>query len=149
VFISHKLCKERIRKVCHDSGRNVFLVFINRGTKTVVLILTTRTLINLKKDPHQRHTTCSVTLEEIQQQCNRHKQVYTNDTGLQSVCIMSDKDVVVLTMANKLTSWHQNPKVHHHIHNRLPPGPILSHLNPFHTPSANLPKIHPDPILPF
>jgi hypothetical protein len=110
VFISHKLCKERIRKVCHNSGRNVFLVFINRGTKTVVLILTTRTLINLKKDPHQRHTTCSVTLEEIQQQCNRHKQVYTNDTGLQSVCIMSDKDVVVLTMANKLNFVAPEPE---------------------------------------
>jgi hypothetical protein len=42
----------------------------------------------------------------------------------------------------------QNPKVRHHIHNSLPLGPILSHLNPLHTPQAILPKIHSDPILP-
>jgi len=36
----------------------------------------------------------------MQQQRNRQPRVYTNDTGLQSVCGMdsSDEDVVVLTM---------------------------------------------------
>jgi hypothetical protein len=44
--------------------------------------------------------------------------------------------------------WRQNPKAHHRVHNRPPPVPILSQLNPFHTPPANLPKTHSNPILP-
>jgi hypothetical protein len=36
----------------------------------------------------------------------------------------------------KLSPWHQNPQVHHRIHNSAPPAPILSQLNPLHTPSA-------------
>jgi hypothetical protein len=39
-------------------------------------------------------------------------------------------------------------QVHHSIHRSPPPVPILSQLDPIYTPSANLPKIHSDPILP-
>jgi hypothetical protein len=46
----------------------------------------------------------------------------------------------------KLTTWRQNPKVHHRIHNSPPPVPVLSQLDPIYTPLANLPKIHSDPI---
>jgi hypothetical protein len=51
-------------------------------------------------------------------------------------------------LTNKLNPLHQNPKVHHCIHQRLPPAPILSKVNPFHTLPAYLPKIRPNPFLP-
>jgi hypothetical protein len=48
----------------------------------------------------------------------------------------------------ELTPWRQNPKVHHRTHNSPPTVPILSKVNPFHPPPADLPKVHFDPILP-
>jgi hypothetical protein len=37
-------------------------------------------------------------------------------------------------------------KVHHRIHNSPPPVPILSQLDPIYPPTANISKIHYDPI---
>jgi hypothetical protein len=48
----------------------------------------------------------------------------------------------------ELTPWRKNPKVHYRTHNSPSPVPTLSQSNPIHTPQANLPKIHSDPILP-
>jgi hypothetical protein len=35
-----------------------------------------------------------------------------------------------------------NPKLHHLIHNSLPPVPILGQIDPVHAPPSNLSKIH-------
>jgi hypothetical protein len=57
---------------------------------------------------------------------------------------------ILFNLSNKLTAWHQNPKVHHRIHNSPPTIPILSQVNPLHPPPppTNLPKVHFDLILP-
>jgi hypothetical protein len=49
---------------------------------------------------------------------------------------------------NKLTSWCQNPEIHHRVHKSPQAVPILSQVNPLHTLPANVPRIHFDTILP-
>jgi hypothetical protein len=45
---------------------------------------------------------------------------------------ISGKEVLRVWTEFKLNPWRQNPKVHHRIHNSLPPAPFMSQLNPLH-----------------
>jgi hypothetical protein len=49
---------------------------------------------------------------------------------------------------NQPSPWRQIAKVHHRIHKSPSTFPILSQVNPLHTPPTNLPKVHFDPTLP-
>jgi flagellar basal body-associated protein FliL len=61
--------------------------------------------------------------------------------------------IIIITIATTttiiiITPWRKNPKVHRRTHNIPPPVSVLNQSNPIHTPQANLPKIHSDPIFP-
>ena len=47
-----------------------------------------------------------------------------------------------------ITRILRSPKVHYHVHKRQPPVPILSHLDPVHTPTSYLLKCNLNIILP-
>jgi hypothetical protein len=49
----------------------------------------------------------------------------------------------------ELTSISWNPTVQYRVHNSPPPIPILSHINPFHTITSYLSKIHLNIIHPY
>jgi hypothetical protein len=57
------------------------------------------------------------------------------------VCMKFLSSQHIIKVLNQLG---QNPRVHHLVHNSLPPNSILSQVNPFHTLPANLPNIHLD-----
>ena len=55
-------------------------------------------------------------------------------THYSSCWLYTDPDIIPSIL------W--NPKVHYHIHKRLPPVPIMSQLNLVHTPTSHFLKIH-------
>jgi hypothetical protein len=56
--------------------------------------------------------------------------------------------------ANRFTAIQEipgilrNPKAHHRIHKCPPPAPVLSQLDPVHTPTSHFLKVHLNIILP-
>ena len=80
--------------------------------------------------------------------------MYSSDTTILTYLLTHSIQHIPSSEANRFAASQEipsnlwNPKVHHPIHKCLPPVPILSQLDPVHTPTSHFLKIHLNIILP-
>jgi hypothetical protein len=86
------------------------------------------------------HTSCWLHLVLVRNGQIQYNRYYTVN--------VTANEVRTVQLQKLITPWRQDPKVHHRVDKSPPPVRVLSELNPHHTTTGSLPKIHSDTFLP-